>query len=122
MPDRGDLDSEGPAQRRVIDVRRVRATVEVARALSLRPSDAVLQVRRVLSLGGVPTILEDLWLPGAAFKGLTAEQIAGYPGPTYAMYEVDFGCTWSGPKSACGRSWQMPRKRSSWRWHPPPLC
>ena len=26
-----------------------------------------------------------------AFKGLTAEQIAGYPGPTYAMYEVDFG-------------------------------
>ncbi|MBK8073534.1 MAG: GntR family transcriptional regulator [Ramlibacter sp.] len=91
MPDRGDLDSEGPAQRRVIDVRRVRATVEVARALSLRPSDAVLQVRRVLSLGGVPTILEDLWLPGAAFKGLTAEQIAGYPGPTYAMYEVDFG-------------------------------
>ncbi len=25
------------------------------------------------------------------FKGLTAERLAGYPGPTYAMFELDFG-------------------------------
>ena len=55
------------------------------------PGDPVVQVRRVLSFGGVPTILEDLWLPGNAFKGLTAEQLAGYHGPTYAMFEIEFG-------------------------------
>jgi GntR family transcriptional regulator len=48
-------------------------------------------VRRVLSFAGTPTILEDLWLPGNAFKGLNAEQMAGYHGPTYAMFEVEFG-------------------------------
>ena len=69
----------------------MRATAEVARALALRTGDPVVQVRRVLSFGGVPTILEDLWLPGNAFKGLTAEQVAGYHGPTYAMFEVEFG-------------------------------
>ena len=45
----------------------------------------------MLSFEGTPTILEDLWLPGIPFKGLTAEQMADYPGPTYAMFEVEFG-------------------------------
>src|SRR5215212_6145210 len=91
MPDTGDLDSEGPAHRAVLECKRVRASADVARALALRPGDSVIQVRRVLSFGGVPTILEDLWLPGNSFKGLNAEQVAGYKGPTYAMFEVEFG-------------------------------
>jgi len=57
----------------------------------LRTGDAVMQARRVLTFSRVPTILEDIWLPGQAFKGLTAEQMAGYQGPTYAMFELDFG-------------------------------
>ena len=91
MPDSGDRDAEGPAQRTILDCRRLRAPAEIARALQLRSGDAVVQVRRVLSFGGEPTILEDFWLPGNAFKGLTAEQMAGYQGPTYAMFELDFG-------------------------------
>jgi GntR family transcriptional regulator len=91
MPDSGDRDSEGPAQRDVLECRRLRASAEIARALALRSGDPVVQVRRTLSFGGVPTILEDLWLPGNAFKGITAEQMAGYEGPTYAMFEVEFG-------------------------------
>ena len=91
VPDSGDLDDEGPAQRDILECRRVRATADIARALALRSGDAVVQVRRTLSFGGEPTILEDLWLPGNAFKGLTAEQMAGYHGPTYAMFELDFG-------------------------------
>jgi GntR family transcriptional regulator len=51
----------------------------------------VLQVRRVLSFAGAPTILEDLWLPGAPFKGLTAERLSDYHGPMYAMFETEFG-------------------------------
>jgi GntR family transcriptional regulator len=91
MPDSGDRDSEGPAQRTVLECKRVRATAEVARSLALRSGDPVIQVRRILSFGGVPTILEDLWLPGNAFRGMTADQVAGYHGPTYAMFEVEFG-------------------------------
>ena len=91
MPDSGDRNSEGPAQRSVLECKRVRATAEVARSLALRSGDPVVQVRRILSFGGVPTILEDLWLPGNAFKGMNADQMAGYHGPTYAMFEVEFG-------------------------------
>jgi GntR family transcriptional regulator len=88
VPDSGD---EGPAQRSVLECKRVRASAEVARALALRTGDAAVQVRRVLSFGGAPTILEDIWLPGNAFKGLTAEQLAGHQGPTYALFELAFG-------------------------------
>jgi GntR family transcriptional regulator len=93
-PDVGSATEEGPAQRDIIDCKRQRASADVARALALRPGDAVLQVRRVLSfpVNGdfVPTILEDLWLPGGPFKGLTAERLAGYQGAMYALFETEF--------------------------------
>ena len=91
LPDTGDASVEGPAQRNIIDCRRVRASAEIARTLALRSGDAVIQAKRILSFAGVPTILEDIWLPGHAFKGLTGEQMANYQGPTYAMFEIDFG-------------------------------
>jgi GntR family transcriptional regulator len=91
MPDSGDLQSEGPAQRDIIDCKRQRASAEVARALSLRTGDSVLQARRLLSFAGRPTILEDLWLPGTPFKGLTAERLSQYHGPMYALFETEFG-------------------------------
>jgi GntR family transcriptional regulator len=89
-------DIEGPkgrvaAQRSIIDCKKQRANAEIARALSIRTGDAVLQVRRVLSFAGAPTILEDLWLPGAQFKGLTAERLRAYNGPMYALFETEFG-------------------------------
>ena len=91
VPDSGDLRTEGPAQRRIVDCKRARASAEVARALAIRAGDAVLQVRRVLSFAAVPTILEDLWLPATPFKGLTAERLNGYDGPMYALFETEFG-------------------------------
>ncbi|MBU0589637.1 MAG: GntR family transcriptional regulator [Gammaproteobacteria bacterium] len=91
VPDNGDVNSEGPAQREIIDCKRLRASADVARALQLRTGDAVLQARRVLSFAGKPTILEDLWLPGGPFKGLTAERLTHYHGPMYALFETEFG-------------------------------
>ena len=90
VPDSGMPGSEGPAQRDIVEFRRTRATADVARALALRTGDAVLQARRVLSFSGTPTILEDIWLPAAPFKGLTAERLASYNGPTYALFETEF--------------------------------
>nr|WP_315464082.1 GntR family transcriptional regulator [uncultured Rhodoferax sp.] len=91
VPEGATPSNEGPAQRRIIDCKRTRATADVARALSLRTGEAVLQVRRVLSFAGVPTILEDLWLPGGPFKGLTAERLTSYDGAMYALFETEFG-------------------------------
>ena len=91
IPDLGDPKSEGPAQRKIIDCKKLRANADIARALAIRSGDAVLQVRRVLSFAGSPTILEDLWLPGTPFKGLTAERLSEYDGPMYAMFEAEFG-------------------------------
>lgn len=90
-PDVGNLEGEGRAQRTILECKRVRAPAEIARILALRSGDTVVQVRRILAFSGIPTILEDIWLPGHPFKGLTAEQMANYQGPTYAMFEGDFG-------------------------------
>jgi len=90
-PDSGTVDNEGPAQRDFVDCRRQRASADVARALGLRAGDPVLQSRRLLRFAGVPTILEDLWLPGGPFKGLTAERLMQYHGPMYALFESEFG-------------------------------
>ena len=91
FPNNGNPDSEGPAQREIVDCKRTRATTDIARALAIRAGDAVLQVRRVLSFVQVPTILEDLWLPGTPFKGLTVERLRASNAPMYALFETEFG-------------------------------
>ncbi len=91
LPDTGDLDSQGPAERRIIECRRLRASAEVARQLGLRSGDPILQVKRVLTFAGAPAILEDLWLPGGPFKGLTLETLSADKGAMYALFETQFG-------------------------------
>ncbi|MEO5606340.1 MAG: GntR family transcriptional regulator [Polaromonas sp.] len=91
MPDSGDLSREGPAERQIVDCKRVRASADLARPLGLRTGEAVLQLRRVLAFQSVPTIVEDVWLPGEPFKGMTAERLAAYSGPMYALFETEFG-------------------------------
>lgn len=90
VPDSGIQGSEGPAHRNVIECRRTRAVADVARALALRTGDQVLQARRVLGFGDLPVILEDIWLPALPFKGLTAQRLANYQGPMYALFETEF--------------------------------
>jgi GntR family transcriptional regulator len=90
-PDSGDEFSEGATQRTILECRRQRAPADLARLLALRAGDALIQVRRVLSFDDAPTILEDIWLPGTAFKGLSAERLDAWRGPTNAMFENEFG-------------------------------
>ena len=90
-PDHGDTHSEGPAERQIINCRRLRAPADIARVLALRAGDAVLQLRRILAFQGAPTIVEEIWLPGGPFKGLTADRLSAYRGPMYALFETEFG-------------------------------
>lgn len=88
MPDSGE---PGGAQRRFIDCRRLRSPADIARLLGLKPGDAVVNVRRVLTFNALPVVLDDIWLPGLLFKGLTAERLGDYRGPMYGLFESEFG-------------------------------
>ena len=83
-----------PLQRRLLECRRMRAPVEVARLLGLRAGEAAVQVRRLLLAADGPrlrpVVLDDLWLPGTAFKGLTAERLEAWRGPMYRLFEAEF--------------------------------
>ena len=88
MPDAGE---PGSMERRFIDCQRQRAPADLARALHLKPSDALILVRRLLSFRGTPAVLDDIWLPAQLFKGLTAEKLSNYRGPMYGLFESEFG-------------------------------
>jgi GntR family transcriptional regulator len=88
VPDEGE---PAPAVSRFIECKRTRAPSDVARLLVLRAGDPVVYLRRVLTFDDVPVVLDDIWLPGAIFKGLTAERLAEYKGPLYGLFESEFG-------------------------------
>lgn len=76
---------------RILDCRRQKASAEIAALLELRTGDSVVNIRRLLSFDGMPTILDDIWLPGAVFRDLTADLLARYRGPLYGLFETEFG-------------------------------
>jgi len=88
VPDRGE---RVPTQSTFLECRRVRAPADVAQQLALRGGEGVVYLRRVLTAGGAPLVLDDIWLPAAPFRGLTPERLAEYRGPLYGLFESEFG-------------------------------
>ncbi len=86
-----DAATPGGLTRRLIDCKRQRAPVEVAQVLGLRTNAPVIRVRRLLSFRELPVVLDDIWLPAARFKGLTAQRLAAHAGPLYGLFESEFG-------------------------------
>ena len=78
-------------ERQLLDCRRQRAPASVARQLQVRAGDAVVEVRRLLHSKGRPVVLDDIWLPGGLFKGLTTERLNQHRGPFYELFESEFG-------------------------------
>lgn len=79
------------AHSQFIECRRVRATAEVAERLGLKAGASVVFVRRLLRFGTAPVVLDDIWLPGRMFRGLSFERLAAYTGPLYGLFETEFG-------------------------------
>lgn len=88
MPNEGE-----PAQyeSRASVCRRMRAGAEAARALELKTGDPVVFIRRALYFGGAPAVVEEITLPAATFKGLSAAKLAAHRGSIYHLYETAFG-------------------------------
>ncbi len=78
-------------RRRLLECRRLRAPADVARTLELKGGDGVLLIRRLLLQEEQPVVLDEIWLPAAPFKGLSAERLAANRGPMYAFFEAEFG-------------------------------
>ena len=87
-PDHGEV---VPTQSSFLECRRAKAPADVAQQLALRGSDGVIYVRRLLSVGEAPLVLDDIWLPASLFRGLTPERLAAYRGPLYGLFESEFG-------------------------------
>ncbi len=87
-PDEGE--PEYP-ESRLIEVRRARASAELARLLDLKAGDGIVIVRRVLAFGGAPVVLDEISLPAAIFKGLDAAKFNEYHGSMYKLFETEFG-------------------------------
>jgi GntR family transcriptional regulator len=84
-------DGSDPAlSRKLLDCRRMRAPADVARSLALKAGEAAVQIRRLLLGGEQPVVLDDIWLPGNLFKGLTAERLQDWRGPMYRLFEAEF--------------------------------
>jgi GntR family transcriptional regulator len=57
----------------------------------LKSGDPVVFVRRLLLDLQRPVVLDEIWLPGRLFKDLSAQRLADYEGPMYALFEAAFG-------------------------------
>ncbi|NDP41360.1 MAG: GntR family transcriptional regulator [Aromatoleum sp.] len=87
---RDDGRDEYPASR-LLDVRRFKATADVARLLELKPGDPLVILRRMLEYSGDPVVLDEIALPAALFKGLTKSRVEAYHGSMYSFFETQFG-------------------------------
>jgi len=81
----------GHAESRFLECKRVRAPSELARQFEIKAGEALVMVRRLLLFDQRATVLDEIWLHGALFKGLTGERLADYKGPMYGLFESEFG-------------------------------
>lgn len=88
MPDEGQEPGLG---RQLLDCKRQRAPAWIAKQLQMRAGDPMVEVRRLLHSKGKPVVLDDIWLPGDLFKGLTTERLNKHRGPFYGLFETEFG-------------------------------
>ena len=75
----------------LLDCKRARASAEIARLLELKAGDGVVVIRRVLSFADEPTVFEQIFLPGALFRNLSAAIFNEYKGSMYKLFETEFG-------------------------------
>ena len=74
-----------------VDVKRGKASAEVAVALDLKTGAPVTVIRRVLVFAGSPIIFDEIVLSSALFPNLTLEKIRESRGSIYSFLETGYG-------------------------------
>ena len=88
VPVDGDLSSP---QSIPLDCWRAKAGQEASRMLAIEPGAPIIIVRRLLKFANKPVVIDEIYLPGEVFQGLTAETLQGWSGSLYSLFESRFG-------------------------------
>lgn len=70
---------------------RLAASSAVADVLGLRPGDPVVMLERLLKFGSDPVVLDQIYLVGELFEGLTLERLQSGDRSLYSVFESDYG-------------------------------
>jgi len=76
---------------RLVDMRRAKAGIEIARVLDLKPGAPVIVLRRVLEYAGEPVLFDEITLPAPLFRGLSKAKLDAYRGSMYSYFETQLG-------------------------------
>lgn len=74
-----------------LDCWRAKAGQEASRMLGIELGAPIIILRRVLKFQGRPTVVDELYLPGDIYQGLTLESVQGWHGSLYSFFETRFG-------------------------------
>lgn len=74
-----------------LDCWRAKAGVEAARILDIPLGAPIIIVRRLLKFDGKPVVLDEIYLPGEIFQGLTLEVLQENQDSLYTLFETRFG-------------------------------
>lgn len=59
--------------------------------LGIEPGAPIIIVRRLLKFSAKPVVVDEIYLSGEVFKGLTAEMLQDWNGSLYSLFETRFG-------------------------------
>lgn len=59
--------------------------------LGIEPGAPIIIVRRLLKFAARPVVIDEIYLPGEVFQGLTAEVLQGWNSSLYSLFETRFG-------------------------------
>ena len=70
---------------------RAKAGQEASRVLAIEPGEPIIIVRRLLKFSSKPVVVDEIYLPGEIFHGLSLEVLQGWSGSLYSLFEARFG-------------------------------
>lgn len=80
-----------PSKSTPLECWRAKAGPEAARVLGLNLGDPITIVRRLLEFSGAPVVVDEIYLPGEIFTGLSVDSLKEQQGSLYSLFEEKFG-------------------------------
>lgn len=80
-----------PSRSTPLECWRAKAGPEAARVLGLNLGDPIIIVRRLLEFSEKPVVVDEIYLPGEIFSGLTLEVLKESQVSLYSLFEGTFG-------------------------------
>ncbi|WP_459950026.1 GntR family transcriptional regulator [Denitratisoma sp. agr-D3] len=80
-----------PSHSMPLECWRAKAGPEAARALQINIGEPIIIVRRLLQFSGKPVVVDEIYLSGEVFTGLSLDVLKDYQGSLYSLFESRFG-------------------------------